>query len=428
MTSSSSQSRLIRSLVSRTKGAKASAPNGSQATRFTLPAIPGARPRPRFQLPEEPAHLKEKKDGATPAPPEAHTMAPGKGCYISNPVHFGFMLALGVGLAWLASYLLLNVGPLAGWITGALFIGLGLDPAVRKFEQLGLPRGAGVAVVFLFFLGLATAFIFWVIPMIASQAISFITGFPQQFENFLNSDFFSGLDERYHIRSTVDAEVENFFNQLTSDSSVVSTFLNSLMNAGTALAEITSGTIIVLFLSIYMLASLPTIKAWFIRLAPASRRERVGYLTEKITDSVGQYVMGQALVAICNATCAAIIMLIVGVPFAQLLMLFVLILAFIPLIGGVTAAALVSIVSLLDSWQTALFFLIPYLIYLQIEAYFISPRIMSRAVAVPGAVAIIAVAAGGALWGVLGALIGIPVAAALLILVNEVLVPRQDQL
>ncbi|MGV3016800.1 AI-2E family transporter [Rothia sp. 88186D007BW] len=428
MTSSSSQSRLIRSLVSRTKGAKASAPNGSQATRFTLPAIPGARPRPRFQLPEEPAHLKEKKDGATPAPPEAHTMAPGKGCYINNPVHFGFMLALGVGLAWLASYFLLNVGPLAGWITGALFIGLGLDPAVRKFEQLGLPRGAGVAVVFLFFLGLATAFIFWVIPMIASQAISFITGFPQQFENFLNSDFFSGLDERYHIRSTVDAEVENFFNQLTSDSSVVSTFLNSLMNAGTALAEITSGTIIVLFLSIYMLASLPTIKAWFIRLAPASRRERVGYLTEKITDSVGQYVMGQALVAICNATCAAIIMLIVGVPFAQLLMLFVLILAFIPLIGGVTAAALVSIVSLLDSWQTALFFLIPYLIYLQIEAYFISPRIMSRAVAVPGAVAIIAVAAGGALWGVLGALIGIPVAAALLILVNEVLVPRQDQL
>jgi len=111
-----------------------------------------------------------------------------------------------------------------------------------------------------------------------------------------------------------------------------------------------------------------------------------------------------------------------------LLMLFVLILAFIPLVGGVSAAALVSLVALLESWQTAVFFLIPYLVYLQIEAYFISPRIMSKAVAVPGGVAVIAVAAGAALWGVLGAIIAIPVAASLLILLREVLIPRQDTL
>lgn len=440
MPSSFSPSRLLRSLTARTNRAQASAqPDSpanteesgtrqSQNNKFALPAIPGARPRHRLQVPEEPAHLKENKDGAAPAPPETHALAPGKGRYISNPIYFGFMLAVGVGLAWMGMYFVLNIGALAGWLTGAVFIGLGLDPAVRKLEQWGLPRGAGVTVVFLFFVAVAAALIFWIVPIIARQAVSFITGFPQQFENFLNSDLFSGLDERYHIRSAVDAEVEKFFEQVTSDTSVVSGFMNSLMNAGSTLAEITTGTIIVLFLSIYVLASLPTIKAWFIRLAPASKRERVGYLTEKITSSVGQYVMGQALVAICNATCAAIIMLIVGVPFAQLLMLFVLLLAFIPLVGGVSAAVLVSVVSLIDSWQTAFFFLIPYLIYLQIEAYFISPRIMSRAVAVPGAVAIIAVVAGGSLWGVLGALIAIPVAASLLILVNEVLVPRQDQL
>lgn len=435
-----SPSRLLRSLVSgrdwasapaqAPSPAAAKAPSGPKepGNRFVLQAIPGARPRHRLQLPEEPPHLAEKQDGPPPAPPETPALTPGKGRYISNPIYLGFMLAVGLGLAWVGIYLVLNIGALVGWLTGAVFIGLGLDPAVRKLERWGLPRNAGVTIVFLFFALLATALIFWIIPLIARQAVSFITGFPQQFENFLNSDFFSGLDQQYQIRSAVDTEVKKFFEQLTSDTSVVSGFMNSLVNAGSTLAEVATGTVIVLFLSIYVLASLPTIKAWFIRLAPASKRDRVGYLTEKITNSVGQYVMGQALVALCNAACAAIIMLIVGVPFAQLLMLFVLILAFIPLVGGVSAAILVSVISLIDSWQTALFFLIPYLIYLQIEAYFISPRIMKRAVAVPGAVAIIAVVAGGSLWGVLGALIAIPVAASLLILVNEVLVPRQDRL
>ena len=67
-----------------------------------------------------------------------------------------------------------------------------------------------------------------------------------------------------------------------------------------------------------------------------------------------------------------------------------------------------------------------YFVYLQIEAYVISPRVMARAVSVPAAVAVIAVIAGGALLGVLGALMAIPLAAALLLLVREVFIPRQD--
>ena len=85
-----------------------------------------------------------------------------------------------------------------------------------------------------------------------------------------------------------------------------------------------------------------------------------------------------------------------------------------------------SVIALMQGWQTALIYAICYFAYLQVEAYFISPRIMKRAVAVPAAVAVIAVAGGGALWGVLGAIIAIPVAASGLLLVREVFVPRQD--
>ncbi|MBS6031453.1 MAG: AI-2E family transporter, partial [Kocuria rhizophila] len=97
-----------------------------------------------------------------------------------------------------------------------------------------------------------------------------------------------------------------------------------------------------------------------------------------------------------------------------------------PLVGGVLAGILVTIAASLGGWDTAIPYAICYFAYLQLEAYVVSPRIMARAVAVPGAVAVIAVAAGGALWSVLGALIAIPTAAAGLLLVREVFVPRQD--
>ena len=97
-------------------------------------------------------------------------------------------------------------------------------------------------------------------------------------------------------------------------------------------------------------------------------------------------------------------------------------------LGAVTpiGGTLLTLVSLLTSWQTAAVFAAIYFVYLQIEAYVISPRVMARAVSVPAAVAVIAVIAGGALLGVLGALMAIPLAAALLLLVREVFIPRQD--
>ena len=100
--------------------------------------------------------------------------------------------------------------------------------------------------------------------------------------------------------------------------------------------------------------------------------------------------------------------------------------AFIPLVGAAIGGTLLTLVSLLTSWQTAAVFAAIYFVYLQIEAYVISPRVMARAVSVPAAVAVIAVIAGGALLGVLGALMAIPLAAALALLVREVFIPRQD--
>lgn len=395
-----------------------------------IPQIPGAQPRPRFDPPVQPSVRNEAPASEAVSETSEPVFSGEKQSVnyaLTNPVLAGFMLTVGVGLALLGWYVLTNVGALAGWVVGALLIALGLDPAVRRLEKLGLPRGAGVFTVVSIFALTVVGLLTWVVPTIANQTVQFINGFPQQFDQFLSSDFFRSIDQQWQVRRTVDDTVAKATSEFAANSSILGSFFNNLINAGSTFANIITGTLIVLILSLYFLSSLPLMKAWFVRLTPASRRTRVSELTESITEAVGHYVAGQAIVALLNGTFALIVMMILGISFPQLLTLFVVILAFIPLIGGVAAGTLVSLVCLLDSWQTALGFAIPYFIYLQVEAYFISPRIMSKAVAVPGGIAIIAVAAGGALWGVLGALIAIPVAASILILVKDVLVPRQDE-
>ena len=361
------------------------------------------------------------------APPAPKVVGNGKASMMHNPVAFGFLMTVGVGLALFAYYIFNNVGALVGWVTGAIFIALGLDPIVRRLESWGIKRGIGVIAVLAGFAGAVTGLVMTIGPVISEQASKFVQYAPGIYQNTIDSDWYHELDQRFSISTWVNENVPKFL-ESTFSSSQVNSFMSSLVSAGSTLAQSVTGVIIVLFLSLYFLTSMDTIKAWGVRLAPASKRVRVKYITDKITESVGNYVMGQAMVAILNALFAFFIMLFLGFSFPQLMALVVMILAFIPLVGGVIALILTSLILLTQGWSLALWFAVAYFLYLQVEAYLISPRIMARAVSVPAGVAIISVAAGGALWGVLGALIAIPAAASMLILVREVFIPRQDQL
>ena len=124
---------------------------------------------------------------------------------------------------------------------------------------------------------------------------------------------------------------------------------------------------------------------------------------------------------------SAIFLTIIGAPFPAVLAVIAFFFSLIPLVGTLTGSTIIVLLCLLGSPQTAIIAAIYYLIYMQIEAYVISPRIMNRAVSVPGAVVVIAALAGGSLLGLLGALVAIPVAASILIIYRQVLIPRQNE-
>jgi predicted PurR-regulated permease PerM len=118
-------------------------------------------------------------------------------------------------------------------------------------------------------------------------------------------------------------------------------------------------------------------------------------------------------------------MMIVGIPYAAVLAVAVGFLGLIPMVGATAGAAVVCLVAVFDEPKKAIIALIYYVVYQQVENYVVAPRIMQRTVSVPGAVTVVAALAGGTLLGVLGALLAIPVAAGLLLLYDEVLLPRQ---
>lgn len=340
-----------------------------------------------------------------------------------SAVATGFLLTTGVGLALLLWGMLAAVLELIVWILAAMFIALGLDPLVRRIESWGAPRAVGVLAAVAVLGGLGAAFLSLLVPTVVEQSGQFVASVPRMVQDVMDSAVFHDLDRQYRIRDAVDARLA----ALSQDQDLWTQVFGGLLGLGQFLLNTAFSLLVVLVLTLYFLASLPAMKYWLYRLAPASRRDRVEDLAEKFTLSVGHYVMGQSLVALLNGTVAFAAMSLAGTPYAALLAFVAGMMAFIPLVGAVTGGLVITAVSLTVDWQTATVFASVYFVYLQVEAYLVSPRVMARAVSVPASVAVIAVIAGGTLLGVLGALMAIPAAAGVMLVVREVLIPHQDR-
>lgn len=341
---------------------------------------------------------------------------------LRSPVATGFLLAVGVFLALLIVGILQTSSQLLIWIGAALFIALGLDPVVRRIERWGAPRWVGVLAAALGMAAVVGAFVSLLVPTAIQQSTQLADGLPRTVEDLMATEWFQALDAQLHIQHAVRDRLSG----LTADGDAVTELFGGLVGIGQSVMNGLFSVLVVVVLSLYFLASLPHMKYWLYRLAPRSKRRRVEALGEEITSSVGHYVMGQTVVAVLNGTVAFIALWIAGTPFAALLAFVAGALAFVPLVGAMIGGVLLTALSLLTDWTSAATFAAIYFVYLQIEAYIVSPRVMARAVAVPAAVGVIAVIAGGTLLGVLGALMAIPTAAAVMLIFREVFIPRQD--
>ncbi|MFJ6547779.1 MULTISPECIES: AI-2E family transporter [unclassified Microbacterium] len=341
----------------------------------------------------------------------------------ANPFMFGLLGALGVLVALMIGGIVGQLATVLVYIGVALFLALGLDPIVRFIERK-LPRPAAVAVVVIGVLLAFAGIILAIVPTLVEQIGNLIKDGPKMIEDFTNSAWFQDVSGQFGgtIKDAVDGVlgfVQNPDNFLDIGGGVFA--------VGAGIAGGLTGITIVVILTLYFMASLRSMKRVAARFVPAYQRETFSELLEDVSSAVGRYVIGQASLALINGILSLIFLTIIGAPVPALLALIAFIGSMIPLVGTLSASIIISLICLFVSPTTALIAIIYYLIYMQIEAYVLSPRIMNKAVDVPGALVVIAAVAGGALGGILGALVAIPVAASIIIIVQKVVFPNQDR-
>ncbi len=336
-----------------------------------------------------------------------------------SPFVIGLFGGLGALLAFFLGTRLLAIGSILVLIVVAMFLAVGLNPAVEFLTRRGLKRPWGVLAVTVGLLGAVALFVLALVPVITDQVTALADNVPDWIDQLQNSATVQRLDERYDIVTKIE--------EFVTGADFSGAIAGGVVGVGLKVLSFLANLFIVIVLTLYFLASLPTVKRSLYALAPASRRPRVTDLGDQILGNVGSYVSGAFVVAMAAGISSLIFLFIVGLgEYAVALAAVVAILDVIPMIGATLGAVIVTLIGFATDPKIGLACLIFYVIYQQFENYVIYPRVMSRSVNLPGSIIVIAAVVGAALLGVIGALLAIPTAAAITLLVKEVFVPRQE--
>jgi predicted PurR-regulated permease PerM len=353
---------------------------------------------------------------------------------IHSPFRTGLVGGLGVLLAIAIGVAITHLATVLTYVGAAAFLSLGLDPMVSLLQRLRLPRWLALLVVVVVVLGVLALILTLVVPVIVSQASNLVQTIIRFTQNTASwRAFLKQVQDT--VGPTVD--VPSIVNQTSTYlQKNAGNITGGVLAVGLGIAGGVAGAVVVVILTLYFTASIDVFKSALYRLVPMSRRERFADIAEQIFQAVGRYVMGQVGLALINGLLSFAMLSVLGGQLAAVFAFIAFLGSLIPLVGTVSGAALIvagqfalapmdRTVFGLPTWLAVAVY---YIVYMQIEAYVLSPNIMNRAVKVPGVVVVIAALVGGTLLGVLGALIAIPVAAAILLIVEQVVVPRQAEL
>lgn len=272
---------------------------------------------------------------------------------------------------------------------------------------------------FLVFAGLVFSL---VIPLLVTEGHKFIISLPGNLDRIEEQTWFLSLNDQ------LDGALVPGLEWVQKTIAAPSTWLfvgNGALKVGFGVANAVVGTLFVTVLTMYFVTSLEQMKNSFYALVPASRRERVVEIAEEIAASVGSYLSGMSILAVLNATFTFLLLTFMQVPFASVLGILALPITMIPLVGSVISAAIVTVVALITSPTTGLVVMLAMIAYMQIEAYILTPRIVGKAIKIPGSMVLIGAMVGGTLAGLLGALVACPASASILLILKKVVVPAQ---
>lgn len=306
-------------------------------------------------------------------------------------------------LAWMARAQLI-------WIGIAFFFAVALSPAVQRIPTAR--RGTSVLVVFgaavVIFLLLGAA----VIPPLVAQSESLGDRTAEVVVEMQTTPWMADLLHRFNVPDSAREQQEQLFRGLSGAGL-------SLLDVGKSLFGSLAATVTILGLTVFMLLEGPTWIALFMGTQTPSRRERIDHVAGQMYRAVTGYVTGNLLTSVIAGVAAAIVMAVVGVPYVVPLAVLVAVLDLVPLVGATLGALVVILVALFQGWVVALIMLAFFVVYQQLENHVLQPLVYGRTVQMSPLLVLVSVLIGASLAGIVGALVAIPVAASVQILIRD---------
>jgi predicted PurR-regulated permease PerM len=303
-----------------------------------------------------------------------------------------------------------------GWLLAAAFLAVALSGPVN-YLSTRMRRGFAITIVYLGLLLVPIGLIALIVPPLITQANDFAQDVPEyarDVREFVeDNERLRELNEDYNITDKLEEEAGKLPGRLGGAAS-------TLRDVGFGIVNSVFALLTILILTAFMLGSGRRWRDAFLALQPPERAERLRRSLEHMAAAVSGYVAGALTIAVIAGVLAYIVLAILGVPFRAPLAVMVGLFSLIPLVGATIAAVLVGLVTLFTDFPTAtIAWTVWAIAYQQIENNLIQPQIQKRTVNVHPFITIVAVLFGSTLLGVIGAIVAIPIAASIQILLRE---------
>ncbi|WP_190019484.1 AI-2E family transporter [Streptomyces hiroshimensis] len=329
-----------------------------------------------------------------------------------------FSAGLGLTLAYTTLQTVLRISGILTLLLLALFAAISVEPVVAWLAQRRLGRGRAVIVVIIGLLGALAGFLALVVPVVSNEISALADAVPKWLEQLHDHHSTLGrLEDRYHLISRAREQLGAGAGQAV---------IGGLLGAGHIVISAVTGTALVIVVTVYLMVGMEQLKRFAYRFVPLSRRAGAVDLSERILLHVGRYMLGNVITSAIAGLATFLWCVGLDVPYAAALGMFVALMDMVPVVGSTIGGVVVSLVALAVSFPVALGTAGFYTGFRLAEDYLIMPKAMTYAVNVHPIVTVVAVVIGGALLGVIGALIAIPVAAGIGIVLDETVFPRID--
>jgi predicted PurR-regulated permease PerM len=313
-------------------------------------------------------------------------------------------------------YLLWLLRKPISWLLISIFLAVALSAPVNRLARV-MRRGFAITIVYLGLLLVPILLIALIVPPLINEANTFADNVPQYADDVTkfveDNEQLRELNKDYDITTKLEDEAEKLPSRLGGAA-------GTLRDIGFGIVNSLFAGITILVLTAFLLSNGRGWTDGFIDSRPPEQRERLRRARENMASAVGGYVAGALTIALIAGVATYIVLTILGVPFSGPLAVIAGLFSLIPLVGATIAAVLIGIVTLFENFPTAtIIWVIWAILYQQLENHLIQPQIQKRTVKVHPFITIVAVLFGATLLGVMGAIVAIPIAASIQILLRE---------